>query len=105
MQRLASKAIQMIKGNGPVIGLFASGLLKTHWPKAMEKTGKLATERVERRLDRSRETCMAKISVFGIGYTGTVSAACLADQKHEVVAVDIDPAKVEAINVGRTPIV
>nr|WP_272212230.1 nucleotide sugar dehydrogenase [Marinicella sp. W31]MDC2878141.1 nucleotide sugar dehydrogenase [Marinicella sp. W31] len=48
---------------------------------------------------------MARISVFGIGYTGTVSAACLAEQGHEVIAVDIDPAKVEAINTGESPIV
>ena len=48
---------------------------------------------------------MVRVSVFGIGYTGTVSAACLAEQGHEVIAVDIDPAKVEAINEGKSPIV
>ncbi len=48
---------------------------------------------------------MARISVFGIGYVGVVSAACLARDGHEVVAVDIDPGKVKAINEGRTPIV
>ncbi|WP_345900751.1 nucleotide sugar dehydrogenase, partial [Martelella sp. UBA3392] len=48
---------------------------------------------------------MVRVSVFGIGYTGTVSAACLAEQGHQVVAVDIDPAKVASINTGRTPIV
>lgn len=48
---------------------------------------------------------MARISVFGIGYVGVVAAACLAKDGHEVVAVDIDPAKVDTINRGKTPIV
>lgn len=48
---------------------------------------------------------MARISVFGIGYVGVVAAACLARDGHDVVAVDIDPAKVDTINKGRAPIV
>lgn len=48
---------------------------------------------------------MARISIFGIGYVGVVAAACLARDGHIVTAVDIDPAKIDAINAGRCPIV
>ena len=45
-----------------------------------------------------------KVSVFGIGYVGTVLAACMAEDGHEVVAVDVSAEKVRSINVGETPI-
>jgi GDP-mannose 6-dehydrogenase len=48
---------------------------------------------------------MARISVFGIGYVGVVSAACLARDGHDVIAVDIDQNKVDTLNAGRAPIV
>ena len=46
-----------------------------------------------------------RISLFGIGYVGTVSAACLARDGHSVIAVDTNPQKVEALNRGCAPIV
>jgi GDP-mannose 6-dehydrogenase len=46
-----------------------------------------------------------KVSVFGLGYVGCVSAAAFADDGHEVVGVDVIPEKVAAINAGRSPIV
>lgn len=48
---------------------------------------------------------MARISVFGIGYVGVVSAACLAQDGHHVIAVDIVPDRVALINAGQSPIV
>ena len=45
-----------------------------------------------------------KVSVFGVGYVGTVLAACMAEDGHEVVAVDVSAEKVRSINVGETPI-
>ena len=46
-----------------------------------------------------------KISIFGLGYVGAVSLACLARDGHSVVGVDIDPAKLELIRTGKTPVV
>jgi GDP-mannose 6-dehydrogenase len=45
------------------------------------------------------------ISVFGLGYVGTVTAACLAHKGHNVIGVDLSLAKVEAMQAGRNPIV
>ena len=46
-----------------------------------------------------------RLSIFGIGYVGAVSAACLARDGHIVHAVDINPSKVADIEAGRAPIV
>jgi GDP-mannose 6-dehydrogenase len=46
-----------------------------------------------------------RISIFGLGYVGTVCAACLAKRGHHVVGVDKSAAKIEALRVGESPIV
>lgn len=45
-----------------------------------------------------------KISVFGLGYVGTVSAACLARDGHRVVGVDVNRGKIDAINSGHATV-
>jgi len=46
-----------------------------------------------------------KVSVFGLGYVGSVTAACLASKGNYVVGVDLSPSKVEQLAAGQTPIV
>ncbi|MGH9227689.1 MAG: nucleotide sugar dehydrogenase [Acidimicrobiales bacterium] len=44
------------------------------------------------------------LAVFGLGYVGTVSAACFAQRGHRVVGVDVNPDKVALIEAGRSPV-
>ena len=47
---------------------------------------------------------MHAISVFGLGYVGSVTAACFASKGHKVVGIDVSRDKVESMAAGRTPI-
>ncbi len=48
---------------------------------------------------------LCDVSIFGLGYVGAVTAACLGEQGHRVVGVDVQPAKVRILNEGRSPII
>ena len=45
-----------------------------------------------------------RITIFGSGYVGLVTGACFANVGNQVVCVDIDQAKVDALNNGQIPI-
>lgn len=44
------------------------------------------------------------LSVFGLGYVGSVTAACLAHKGNRVIGVDVNPAKVQTVQAGRSPV-
>ncbi len=46
-----------------------------------------------------------RLSIFGLGYVGSVTAACLSSVGHEVIGVDVNASKAEVLNSGRSPVV
>jgi len=48
---------------------------------------------------------MTDISVFGLGYVGSVLVGCLADQGHQVIGVDVNQTKVDMVNEGTSPVI
>ena len=45
-----------------------------------------------------------RVTIFGSGYVGLVTGACLADAGNHVICVDVDAAKIERLNRGDVPI-
>ena len=46
-----------------------------------------------------------RISIFGLGYVGAVSLACLGRDGHDITGVDIDRDKLDLIAAGKSPII
>jgi GDP-mannose 6-dehydrogenase len=46
-----------------------------------------------------------KVAIFGLGYVGTVTAACLSNHGHDVWGVDPDESKVAAVAAGQSPVI
>ena len=44
-----------------------------------------------------------RMTVFGTGYLGATHAACMAEMGHDVLGVDVDPDKIQALSEGRVP--
>ena len=45
-----------------------------------------------------------KVAIFGLGYVGSTAAGCIASQGHEVIGVDPQPCKIDALNAGTAPV-
>jgi GDP-mannose 6-dehydrogenase len=59
----------------------------------------------QRRLaEREEVTLVKNIAVFGLGYVGCVSAACLSRDGHHVLGVEVSPEKIAEVNAGCAPI-
>ena len=92
--------------DGPAGRLVLAGVRRSraHGHAGRERPGRRRPGVDHRPTARPGERTM-RISVFGLGYVGAVSAACLAADGHTVVGVDTNPVKVDLLNQGRAPVV
>src|SRR5437879_1404878 len=67
--------------------------------------GVAARAQVARAGSRDSDEPKMKVSIFGLGYVGSVSAGSFAADGHRVVGVDVNADKVAAINAGASPII
>ncbi len=64
------------------------------------------TQTIEEKRDAQASPARTlRVSVFGMGYVGSVSAACMAQRGHHVVGLDVSPQKVALLKAGRPPVV
>jgi GDP-mannose 6-dehydrogenase len=54
-------------------------------------------------MSEASEFSQSNVAVFGLGYVGSVTAACLASVGHRVVGIDSDRHKIECLNSGKAP--
>jgi predicted RNA methylase len=78
------------------------------WPRSMQRLDGIiarCVRRITELFERIKRENRMKISIFGFGYVGAVSLACLSRDGHEVIGVDIDATKLDLIMAGKTPVV
>jgi hypothetical protein len=76
------------------------------WRASMRRLDELIGQCMETAHNTSRpRAAVMRVSVFGLGYVGAVSALCLVRDGHTVIGCDVDLAKLDLLRRGHSPIV